>query len=438
MRPIERARGWARGSLLRRLWLWTALIVTAFGLLAAGTSYLLGYGEANALQDAQLRQIAALVHGWGALPDAVLAGGDAADAKVVVQRLEAPQTGGRMRLPSTLHDGMQLVRVDGHDWRVFVRSGSAGRIAVAQRAALRSEAALDSAQRTIVPMLALVPLLALLSAWVVRRALRPVRSLADELDARDASSLQRLDLAHVPLELRPFLVSINGLLDRLAAAVERERRFVADAAHELRTPIAALGIQADNLAHGALSDDARARLHDLRRGLERARSVVEQLLGLARAQSAARPLAHPVQLHALLRQAIEDLMPLADARGIDLGLLGDDALEVRSDQTLLYMFVRNALDNAIRYSPQGARVDVSVQRAIDGWVQIEVADDGPGIGDDLIERAFEPFERLGRGGSGSGLGLPIMRGVSAKLDGTLSLLARSPHGLCVQLRLPPR
>ena len=432
---VERLHRWASRSLLRRLWLWTAAIVAACGVLAAALSYALGYDEANALQDAQLRQIAALVHGWGALPAAVLRGGDDADARVVVQPLDAPVPPGGLQLPSTLHDGMQQLRVGGEDWRVFVSAGRAGRIAVAQRAALRSEAALDSAQRTIVPMLALVPLLVLLSAWVVRRALRPVRRLADEVDARDAASLQRLDLERVPLELRPFLASINGLLGRLGEAVERERRFVADAAHELRTPVAALGVQAENLAHGALSDDARQRLHALRQGLERARGVVEQLLGLARAQSAAQPLAQPVELRALLRQAIEDLMPLADAKRIDLGLAEADDVVVDSDPTLLSIFVLNAIDNAIRYAPSGGCVDLALRR-VAGGVEIEVVDDGPGIAPEMVERAFEPFERLGRAGAGSGLGLPIMRGVARKLGAGLELSAAVPHGLTVRLRLP--
>ena len=432
----ERARRWARRSLLRRLGLWTAAIVTVCGVLAAALSYLLGYDEANALQDAQLRQIAALVHGWGTLPAAVLRGGDDTDARIVVQPLDAPVPAGGLRLPAALHAGMQQVRVAGRDWRVFVSAGRAGRVAVAQRAELRSEAALDSAQRTIVPMLALVPLLALLSAWVVRRALRPVRRLADEVDARDAASLQQLDLAQVPLELRPFLNSINGLLERLAEAVERERRFVADAAHELRTPVAVLGVQAENLAHGALDDDARQRLHALRQGLERARSIVEQLLGLARAQSAAQPLLQPLRPLALLRQVVEDLMPLADARRIDLGLDEVDDLEVRSDPTLLYIFVRNAVDNAIRYTPRGGRVDLALRRAPDGGAEIDIADDGPGIAPELLERAFEPFERLGHAGGGSGLGLPIMRGVAHKLGAALELLPGAPRGLRVRLRLP--
>ncbi len=433
---LDGLRCWAGRSLLRRLWLWTAAIVAACGVLAAALSYLLGYDEANALQDAQLRQIAALVHGWGALPAAVLRGGDDTDARIVVQPLDAPVPRGGLQLPATLHEGMQQVRVGGVEWRVFVRSGRAGRIAVAQRAELRSEAALDSAQRTIVPMLALVPLLALLSAWVVRRALRPVRRLADEVDARDAARLQRLDLEPAPLELRPFLASINGLLERLGEAVERERRFVADAAHELRTPVAALSVQADNLAHGALSDDARQRLHALRQGLARARSVVEQLLGLARAQSAAQPLLQPLRPQALLRQVVEDLMPLADQRGIDLGLAEADDVEVDSDPTLLYIFVRNAVDNAIRYTPPGGRVDLALRRRAGGGAEIDVVDDGPGIAAERIERAFEPFERLGRTDGGSGLGLPIMRSVASKLGAELELGPVAPHGLRVRLRLP--
>ena len=435
MKPLAALRHWARQSLLRRLWLWTTVIVVAVGVTTTAVSYLLGYFEANQLQDAQLRQVAALVRGGVQLPSGVLVPGDGEidrDARIVVQRLGAP---GGLALPLRLAPGMHVVRASGHRWRVYVRADPAGAIAVAQRTDLRSDAAIASAQRTLFPLLSLIPLLALLAAVVVRRALRPLLRLAARVDAADGLRLDALPTAEVPRELRPFVASINGLLARLGALVERERRFVADAAHELRTPIAALTLQAQNLEHLELGAEARERLRGLQAGLTRTRSVVEQLLSLARAQSDPAGRRERVDPARVLREVLEDLLPLAQARRIDLGIEHNAGQAILADRTQLYTLLRNAVDNALRYTPVGGRVDLgcSSGREADGsqWTHIDVEDNGPGIPEAQMERAFEPFNRLQRDGDegGSGLGLTIMSNIAANLGGRLSLANREGGGL---------
>ena len=438
-------RRWAGQSLLRRLWLGITIIVTFVGVSTTVASYWIGYQEAAELQDGELRQIAGLVRHWGELPQSLLAplGADVdADTRVIVVRLDVAAPVAGLNLPRTLSDGMHNVSSGGYSWRVFVQAASRGRIAVAQRAGVRRDAAVGSAQSTLFPLLVLVPALALLSAWIVRRALRPVRILATLLDARDEGRLDPLPLAHVPGEIRPFLASINRLLARLASLIDRERRFVADAAHELRTPIAALGLQAENLAHADLPAEARARLYSMQQGLARTRGVVEQLLSLARVQAGRGRAAGLIEPGAVLHQVIEDLMPVARRRRIDLGMERDEGLPVLADATQLYTLLRNGLDNALRYTPEGGRVDLSLYRETgnDGVsrVCIDISDTGPGIAPQDLKRAFEPFVRLGgaRESEGSGLGLAIMQNISANLGGRLELENRPSGGLRVRFSLP--
>lgn len=397
------------------------------------------------MQDNQLRQIALLVHRWGHVPQSVLAppGVDIdEDTRVIVERLDGPNSGAALRLPRDLGDGMHSIRSEGGMWRVFVQSGRGGRVAVAQSGDVRLDAAFDGAQGALLPLLSLIPALMWLSVIVVRRALLPVRSLADELDARDENALDRLPVDELPREIRPILASINGLIDRLAFTITRERRFVADAAHELRTPVAALILQAENLANGELPGETLARLRSLQGGLARARDVVEQLLSLARANSGRRLTFDRIDPMPVVLRVIEDLMPLAEQRRIDLGMECHRGKPILADATQLYTLLRNGLDNALHYTPEGGRVDLSVstESAADGGarVNIDIADTGPGIPPEDLRRAFEPFERLpnASGTSGSGLGLAIMRSIAQNLGGRLDLENRPEGGLRLRYSQP--
>ncbi len=438
MNPLAALRAWSRRSLLRRLWLWTTLIVALVGVSTAAVSYVFGYMEANRLQDAQLRQMAELVHVGGHLPDAnrlARAAEVDKDARIVVQRLGAP---GGLALPTDLAPGMHVVRAAGQQWRVFVRADAAGNIAAAQRTDMRSDAAADSALGTLYPLLALIPLLALLAASVVRRALNPVLRLAAQVDARSELRLDPLPMREVPRELVPFIGSINGLLERVAALREHERRFVADAAHELRTPIAALTLQAENLDHVQLPAEARERLRGMLAGLARTRAVVEQLLSLARAQSARAGTTQRVEPGSVLRNVLEDLLPLAEQRHIDLGIERNEGAPILADPTQLYTLLRNAVDNALRYTPPGGRVDLSCHTARhdDGsrWTHLDVDDNGPGIPESLLASAFEAFNRLqcDDDQGGSGLGLAIMSSIARNLGGRLELANLPGGGLRVR------
>jgi two-component system OmpR family sensor kinase len=270
--------------------------------------------------------------------------------------------------------------------------------------------------RTIAPFALLLPALALLVVWIVGRAVRPVRRFADVLRDRERDALDPLDGDGLPDEIRPVATALNDLLARLKESIERERSFIADAAHELRTPLTALDLQVQSLraeAAGAGHDDAIARLEA---GVARAARLVEQLLALAREERDGTRVHEPVALPDAARDAIGEMLSLADKHGIDLGMGRSDAVQVAGDREALRVLIRNLLDNAIRYSPAGSQVDVSVERhdGAEPRAVLVVTDGGPGIPPPERERVFDRFHRVpGTAAPGSGIGLALVRSIAA-------------------------
>jgi two-component system OmpR family sensor kinase len=351
---------------------------------------------------------------------------------------DAASAAGLQRLPPDLPEGLQTVSRGGEQWRVFVRTRNDGtRVAVGQPTASRDEVAQDSALRTIVPLGLLVPGLMLLIGIVVDRSLRPLSRLAERLDAKQTDHLEKLPTEDIPKELLPFVDSINRLLDRIAAMFERQRQFVADAAHELRSPITALSVQADNLQQIALSVDGRKRMDSLRSGIRRTAHLLEQLLAFARYDQAPSAVMPEEAFDHIVKEVVADLLPMAQDLAIDLGFTRIDAASVRAEPLALAMLARNLIDNAIKYTPAGGHIDVSLQSR-DDLVVLQVEDSGTGISQQDIARIFEPFFRgLRPRGDGTGLGLSIVRRIVERCGGTIELESGTAGlGLTVRVTLP--
>jgi len=416
-------------SLRKQLWLWLSVAIVGMGIAAVGVTFRMNFDDANALQDTQLQQIAtALARQPLMAGHAKFRPHDAEDAEthLVIRLLGStdvdPDPFIDVMLPATLRDGLQSIEASEVQWRVMVTRDSAGqRFGVAQRQTVRDEVARDTAITALVPMLVLLPLLLVIVNLLLREGFAPLAALSSHVDEGDERALKPLPTADIPVEAMPLVQAVNRLLTRLAGVLEQQRRMVADAAHELRTPIAAARVQADNLAHSALPAEARERLEALQRGLARNSELVDQLLRFARVQRAAPLVDQPIALDAVIRAAIEESLVLAESNRIDLGCLRLDRAQVRGDASHAQALVRNVIDNAVRYTPPGGRVDVSLviedRRAV-----FTVEDTGPGIPADLRERVFEPFFRiLGTRQSGTGLGLAIVRGAAQALGGRLEL-----------------
>ncbi len=417
-------------SIRRRLFMWLFAGILIAGLAASALSFALTYQDAKELQDTQLEQVAALLARTSQLPDSATfnpRSDEDAETHYVVQLLRPLTANSRddfdSKLTVELRAGLQSLEVSSVLWRLVVATNAAGqRFAVAQRITLRDEVARNSALLTLLPSLVLIPILLSIVGFVLRNAFAPMRAMSRAVDRLAADRPELLDEGQTPLEALHLVQAFNRLISRLGLALEHQRRFVSDAAHELRTPVAALVVQADNVAHVAMSAEARERVSLLREGLARMSSLIDQLLSFARAQGAAPTSRHTLDLAELVRGAIEEILPMAQAKGVDLGCVHlDAAAAIVGDRLHAYALVRNAIDNAVRYTPTGGSVDVSVLEE-NGEVVFVVEDTGPGIEAAELERVFEPFVRvLGNAAPGSGLGLAIARSSAQTLGGCIEL-----------------
>ncbi|MBN3752765.1 two-component sensor histidine kinase [Paraburkholderia sp. Tr-20389] len=438
-------RGRTARSIAVRLTWWIACVIVALSIAACVMSFAAAYVEANKLQDGHLREIGALIdNGEIVLKRSAAAWHDRedADVRLVITRLDQPSTESDGLIPvstlSALSDGMHNVEVRNESWRVSVRRLTNGeRISVAERSDIRDEIASDGALRTLLPMLALTPVLIVVVIVLVRRMLLPLRHLAKVVDQQDDATLDVLSEQGIPKELLPFVTSINRLIGRLKDAMSQQRRFIADAAHELRSPLAALSLQAEHLGAADNPHVARERLIRFQAALRRTVRLVEQLLALARSQHGSTMEPAVVSLRQLASDAVVNAVDMAQSKQVDLGLETVDDVEVVADVPALAVVLRNLVDNAVRYTPEGGRVDVSVTRRA-GDLLIEVRDTGPGIPDDQKLRVLEPFYRMpGTVAAGSGLGLSIVSEIARRSGGQL-LLENVDGGLRACYRHPLR
>ena len=323
-------------------------------------------------------------------------------------------------------------------WRTYtlVRHNRTAQVATALQDRGSSFAALIP--WVFVPMGVLVLLLGLLIHQAVKRALQPLDALSQQIGSRKLSELHALESIDLPIEVAPLAHALNKLLAQLDQLLDSQRQFLADAAHELNTPLAAIKLQAQ-LTRKAQASERDAALNELDRGIERAIHLASQLLQLARLEPDARtPERRLVPLHELVRQAVISLSPLAEARGTDLGLVHCEPATLMGDPNALRALLDNLIDNALRYTPEGARVDVDLTTR-DGQARLCVSDNGPGIAKAQRKRVLERFVRLAHGETtGSGLGLAIVNHIVDTHGGSLSLEDTPGGGLSVVVTWPAK
>ncbi len=427
-------------SLRRRLLFWLLTSVLAGGLLAAGVVYVQALGEANEIFDYQLRQLALSLRDRSFSSAALaraLQGEEALEFAIQVWGPDGallydshPLAG----LPAVVRLGLDTARAADGAWRTYAVQQRGLTIQVAQPLAVRDRLAAGAAARTLLPFVVALPLMGLLIWRLVGRALAPLERTAVAVSRRSPGSLEPIATDDAPEELRPLVDALNDLLARLGGALESQRRFVADAAHELRSPLTALSLQLQ-LATRARSDATRAAAHEsLRNGVERATRLVEQLLALARqSPDAPPPEARPVDLAAIAREAAARHAAAAAARATQLAIEAGPAM-VAGDAAGLATLADNLVGNAVCYTPRGGSVRVRAGADAAGPF-FEVADDGPGIPPHERQRVFDRFYRgEAAEGPGSGLGLAIVKEV-AERHGARVLLAPGPGGRGLRARV---
>ncbi len=316
-------------------------------------------------------------------------------------------------------DGFATVTSHGGEWRVFLHTlPDQRRFLVGQSTWVRDELAMDTSLRMLIPLVVLFPALLFVITLVVRRAFKPIAELTRHIDQQKDGVPLPLENHKIPREIVPFANSINQLLTRLTNSIEQQRRFIADAAHELRTPVTALVLQTENLTHTPLTQEGLERARSLQQGLHRVQHLLEQLLSLARQQNGISGRVEQISLKSCLQQTLADLIPLATQKRIDLGVTRLDDLYVQASSHDIQTVLRNAIGNAIRYAPDDGQVDILIYRDHPDAAQpdhavIEVRDNGAGIPEAELARVFDPFYRvLGKNEIGSGLGLTIIHEIA--------------------------
>jgi two-component system, OmpR family, sensor kinase len=430
-------------SIRRQLLVWLlALVLLGVGI-AGWLIYRQALAEANELFDYQLEQIAA------ALPaepfSQVLGSRDTGDEGIVLQiwnRNGVLMYYSRPRAPLAPRAelGFSTEHTDRGDWRVYGAIVGDNVVQLAQPLSVRNRLAANVALRTLWPLIVLLPLLGMAVWVIVGRGLRPLRRVTSALDTRHPEALDPLPDRRLPLEVQPLVRALNGLLERLATALDIQKAFVADAAHELRTPLAAVQIQAQLVGRAKDETARNEALADLQAGVTRATRLAEQLLALARSEPDGVAGTDAVDLCALLHECVAAYAPLALDRGVDLGVEASEAATVIGDADALRVMLNNLVDNATKYTPRGGRVDVSL-RVEDGHPVVRIADSGPGIDPAERDRVFDRFYRAGASANrartdvaGSGLGLAIVRRIVMQHHATVSLDESPTGGLQVTVR----
>lgn len=429
---MSKSSWWADTSLATRLTALIAAVILAGSVLAALAAFLQGFKEANDLQDGHLREVsrlaASLLSHTDQLP--VAQGLDLdPDDRVVVQVVSSLAQIGQ-KVPGQQSDGFVQLQAEGREWRTLATAlPQGGFLVVRQATEARDEIARHSALMAMLPLLGLIPVLILMVRAVVRWTFQPVQHLAAQLDGIDPARLEGLPTMSVPQEIRPFVASVNAMMRKVHLEQGRQRRFIADAAHELRTPMAALSLQADNLHNTALPEDAVTRLMALQEGLRRNRHLLEQLLSLSRLQDApAEGVAESASFASALSEVVPDLLPLAAARQIDLGQVTQGDVVWPCGSFELQTLLRNVLSNALRHTLDGGQINVGASSDAMG-LRMFVDDSGPGIDPQQASLVFEPFHKAeGNPHEGTGLGLSIVRAIAMRMGAHASLGPR-PDGL---------
>jgi two-component system OmpR family sensor kinase len=424
-------------SLRRRLLLSSSLAVGVVGLICATVAYRQVSDQTRTLLDDQLAQIARLAAQTVDGSEIQNRG----DEDIVVSVWSADQklkfsTAAGVALP-LLPAGFTEVVLKAEPYRVYSTVIGQRHIAVAQPVDIRDDQAEAAALAAFLPLLVLMPVLAIVLALVIRAQLKPVHNLALQVAQRGPFERDGLEATGLPAEVLPLVDEINRLLSRQNAAAQRERQFVTDAAHALRTPLAALQLQADVLEGATSPEEYAARFTDLRAGVRRAAHLSDQLLSVARSKPAADSARVSLEVAAALREVVDLYQPAASAAGVTLRLRTDTHATVRADSRRLLLIFGNLLDNALRYTPTGGEIELRAQSAA-GSIQIEVQDQGPGLPAAELARVFEPFYRVaGDPGGASGLGLATVANLVKELGGHVKLRNRDDRsGLLACITLP--
>ncbi len=423
---------------LKRALLATLLAVLVLATFAAGIS---AYLEASDIQDETLLSVAKLVetNQMGAQRNQkMFSDNNLDDSAVRVWEMSQKNRHG-FSVKRPLKPGFHTLHEDDDFWRVFVtrRNSANEQYIVAQQLSVSTELAFKSARNTALPLLFLFLLVPLLITLIVRHSFKPLNRLTDKIDSANSLTLDLADSNEIPVEVLPFVSAIDSLLEKNEAYNTAQSRFIADAAHELRTPITALSLEIENVQSAKTEKVKAERQQALAKSVGRLQRLVNQLLDLARAQSVMSDKRALVSFNELVKTQIADLFLLAEEKNIDISVSRNDPVQIADVNNQLQHLVRNALSNAIKFTPQNGSIDIQLMMESDA-AMLNVTDSGPGVNKEHLSKLHEPFYRPEgqASGKGAGLGLAICHEIAANLNGQLSFENVAPTGFKFSYRQP--
>lgn len=427
------------------LLLFAAVLLTA--CVQAFIAYRTSLDETNEIFDYQMEQMALSLRPGlpvGGLPSNGFREDEGESFEFIVQVSTRDgqkifQSTPSTELPRVAASGRSTFDARGTTYKLFSLLSGDQLIQVAQDREARRNLARTLALRTVSPIFVMMALLLLMVWWVVSASLAPVERVRRQVASRQADELKQVSEDGLPAEIFPLVHELNLLFDRVRQAFEAQKNFIADAAHEMRSPLAALKLQVDGLRRATDESSRELAMHRITAGIDRATRLVEQLLMLARQQAAPTDMGmkRPVHLSKMLQSIVGDLWESANARQIDMGVIEADDSVIFGHQDALNILVRNLLDNAIKYTPVGGTVNAAV-RLVDDHTELSIEDSGPGIPPADRERVFDRFYRVaGAPGNGSGLGLAIVKTIADMHSAALSMgQSSSLGGLQVKVVFP--
>ena len=415
-------------SLKIELIVWVFLTTVVFSILVGATVGLEAFFEAKKLQDEILIQIGEAIsddatsnsNNWSRRQK---------DSNIIIQPLESINSR-LLGISKNQPDGLDTIEYDNRSWRIFIITRASNkRFVVAQQTEVRNDFAWDNTTSAVLSIVIMASTLLVAIPFVIWLRMKPLAKLAREVDQLSTDDINLLPDENIPSEVSPFVEAINRLLGRTRQTIDHQRRFIADASHELRTPVAALTILSENVQSATSDQNRQERLSLLHSAVKRLNSLVNQLLKLARIRDTETDDFQIVAADEVLREVVTHLYPLAEKKSIDLGVKNIEEVRLKDFHGNLGQLFENLIANAIYYSPNGSAVDVSLQME-DNKAIFQVEDQGPGIPEAELETVFTPFYRVqGNNEHGSGLGLAICAEIAEKLQGEIHLINRQETGL---------
>lgn len=447
-------------SLTRRVLVWGISIGLIVTIIATAALFFITYKGAQDTQDDQLEEVVGLLarvdvssrypealwmdddqfEDWFIVDDDSAESIARAGSTVLVRTLHGGGRAMRVVFDRDLHDGAQTLMISGTEYRLVLRTLSRGvHIAVAQKSEEIRDLAVTAATWAIIPLLGLTVILFITLGAVFWVSTRPVEALARSLHNREPDDMTPISPNAIPTELLPLINAFNDVLAKIAELREHESRFTADAAHELRSPLAALSLQAERLEKSITDEAARDQVRALRDSIDRSSHLVSQLLSFKRARAKTKTSdvkreCTGQELIGVLSEAIENVIAEADKKHIELSAAGFESIDDKADELIpvnrddLFTILRNLLENAVCYCPDNARVTVTLESTTP--FILNVADTGPGIKPEDRERVFDAFYRvLGTNTTGTGLGLAIVKTLAQQNALKVELLETNPSRL---------